>query len=332
MSEHMIINQTAIDAGKTFKAYQLEKPGVIRHTSMQYPVIGPDEVIVRLEGCGVCASSLPIWEGRSWFKYPVQPGCPGHEGYGIVEETGDQVTSFKKGDRVTGLFYQAFAEFDKAKESELVRIPTELTYMHLPGEPLGCAMNIIRRSNIQPHHTVAVVGAGFIGLLLIQLIKQAGAKVIAISKRKYSRDTAAQFGADEIVPFDHDAENAVASMTGNMLCDRVIETTGTQEGLNLATKLTCINGRLVIAGYHQDGLREVNMQEWNWKGLNVINAHEREPQKYVEGMQLAIDALASCTLDVAPLFTHYYSPDKLNEAFQAMHDRPDGFIKAIVLF
>jgi hypothetical protein len=54
---------------------------------------------------------------------------------------------------------------------------------------------------------------------------------------------------------------------------------------DLAGELCAERGRLVIAGYHQDGMRQVNVQLWNWRGIDVINAHERDPQAYVDGMR-----------------------------------------------
>src|SRR5687768_10330074 len=61
---------------------------------------GPHEVRVRLEGCGVCASNLPVWEGRPWFTYPLEPGAPGHEGWGYVDAVGTAVEVLSCGDRV----------------------------------------------------------------------------------------------------------------------------------------------------------------------------------------------------------------------------------------
>jgi threonine dehydrogenase-like Zn-dependent dehydrogenase len=89
-------------------------------------------------------------------------------------------------------------------------------------------------------------------------------------------------------------------------------------------------GRLVITGFHQDGPRQVNMFLWNWRGLDVINAHERDPQVYVEGIRLAVDAVADGTLDPAPLYTHTFPLDRLGDAMETMRTRPDGFLKALV--
>ena len=71
-------------------------------------------------------------------------------------------------------------------------------------------------------------------------------------------------------------------LTGGRFCDVVIEAVGKQWPLDLAAELAGERGRLIIAGYHQDGLRQVNMQLWNWRGLDVINAHQRDLHRNVQ--------------------------------------------------
>ncbi|MGI8546077.1 MAG: MDR/zinc-dependent alcohol dehydrogenase-like family protein [Gemmatimonadaceae bacterium] len=294
---------------------------------------GPGEVRIRLTGSGVCASNLPVWEGREWFKYPQAPGAPGHEGWGTVDAVGAGVNNVGVGDRVAALSYSAYAEHDIAKADAVVQLPPELADTPFPGEPLGCAMNIFRRSDIRPGQTVAVVGIGFLGALLTQLAKAAGARVIAISRRPFALEVARGAGADETIPMDdhYAIIERVNGLTGGERCDRVIEAVGLQWPLDLAGELTRERGRLIIAGYHQDGLRQVNMQMWNWRGLDVINAHERDPQVYVDGIRAAVDAVASGTLDPEPLYTHRFALDELGQALQATLDRPDGFLKALLL-
>jgi NADPH:quinone reductase len=75
----------------------------------------------------------------------------------------------------------------------------------------------------------------------------------------------------------------------------------------------------------------VNMQLWNWRGLDVINAHERDPGIALDGIRGAIDAVADGTLDLAPLYTHRFELAQLGEALETMRSRPDGFLKALVL-
>lgn len=288
-------------------------------TSVPQPRAG--EVRVRVEGCGICASSLPVWQGREWFQYPLDPGAPGHEGWGVVEDIGDNVDNVRAGDRIAFLSNRAFAEFDIAQSDSLVRLPAQLDGRVFPGEALGCAMNIFRRSDIQPGQTVAIIGAGFLGNLLVQLAKSAGARVIAMSRRESARALAKACGADETYAMHDIPQQAV---------ERVIECVGLQEALDVATKLIGERGRLVIAGYHQDGLRQINVQHWNWLGIDVVNAHERDPRNYVRGMQDAVDAVIAGRIDPWPLLTHTYALDELGRGLDDAINRPDGFVKGTV--
>jgi 2-desacetyl-2-hydroxyethyl bacteriochlorophyllide A dehydrogenase len=310
----------------------LTKPKTIILQHVTVPPVKPAEVKIKVQGCGICSSSLPLWEGREWFNYPCEPGSPGHEGYGIVEETGEEVKTVTPGDHVSFLSYHAYAEYDIATENNLVKLPPVLYDQPFPGEPLGCTMNVFNRAAISANDTVAIIGSGFLGSLLCQLVKHAGAKLIVISKRDYSLQMARKFGADETILLTSTWEvtSKVAAITNNDLCTRVIEATGKQEAIDIATEIIAEYGKIIIAGYHQDGLRQVNFQKWNWKGIDVINAHERDPQKYLTGMQAAIEAVTKGIITPQPLFTTLLSMDELNTGFELTNNRPEGFMKAIV--
>lgn len=296
------------------------------------PEPGAGEVLLRLEGSGVCASSLPVWEGRDWFSYPQEPGAPGHEGWGRVAAVGGGVEGFVEGDRVAGLTYRAHAEYDLAQADALVKLPESLEHVPVPGEPLGCAVNIFRRSRIEAGQTVAIVGIGFLGALLTQLAVHAGARVIAVSRRPFSLDFARRCGARHTVLMDDHWRilEEVKGLTGGRWCERVIEATGLEWPLNLAGEMTAERGRLVIAGYHQDGTRQVNVQLWNWRGLDVVNAHERDPRMYLQGMREAVALIEQGVLDPGPLYTHTLPLERLGEALELTRERPDGFMKALV--
>jgi threonine dehydrogenase-like Zn-dependent dehydrogenase len=319
--------------GAAMRAACLVAPGRIEVRETERPTIASREVLVRLEGSGVCHSNLALWEGRPWFQYPADAGAPGHEGWGWIEELGAEVKGLTVGQRVAALSYKAYADCDVASADAVVALPDSLAAIPFPGEPLGCAMNIFRRSEIVPGHTVAIVGIGFLGALLTRLASDAGARVIAISRRPFALEMARQLGAAHtIAPGDgHDVIGRVRTLTGGELADRVIEATGEQAPLDLAGELTRERGRLVIAGYHQDSARQVNMQLWNWRGLDVINAHERDPRIYMDGMRAAVEAVVAGLLDPAPLYTHRYPLDALASALDATRERPDGFMKALVM-
>jgi threonine dehydrogenase-like Zn-dependent dehydrogenase len=202
-----------------------------------------------------------------------------------------------------------------------------------PAEPFGCAMNIFRRSGIEAGRDVAVIGIGFLGAILVRLASDAGARVIAISRRPCSLDLAREMGASDTIPMDdhHGIIERVKTLTNGRLCDRVIEAVGKQWPLDLAAELTREGGRMIVAGYHQDGPRQVNMQLWNWRGFDVINAHERDRSVCLQGIREAIAAVETGRIDPGLLLTHRYPLDQLGEALDATRDRPQGFVKAMVM-
>jgi threonine dehydrogenase-like Zn-dependent dehydrogenase len=310
----------------------IESPRNIVIKDAELPEIGDSDVLVKLEGTGVCASNLPVWEGREWFKYPFEPGAPGHEGYGIVEAVGSNSDGLKKGDKVALLSYHAYAEYDKAPVTEVVKLPSSLQ-TPFPGEPAACAVNVVGRSDVIKGQTVLVIGAGFLGCLLTELLKNEGAKVIVVSRRDTSLEYAKKAGADQLIKFS-DYWSAVRQI--NELCPdgvpRVIEATGIQESIDLATEVIAIRGRLVIAGYHQDGQRKINMQQWNWKGIDVINAHERDPRAYIDGLEKAVELAERDLLRPARYITHYVSFNDINDAFRLLNTRPENFLKAVITY
>ena len=298
------------------------------------PRPAPEDLLVRLEGCGVCASNLAPWEGKPWFTYPMDAGAPGHEGWGIVEEVGIDVTEFVPGDRVGFLSSHAFARYDLAHQRAALKLPEQLNGWPFPAEPLGCAMNVFERSQIKKGDTVAVVGIGFLGAIVLRLAVTAGARVIAITRRRDGLEIAERYEAAVCIPMEDHGKiiEEVKQLTGDRFCDIVVEAAGKQWPLDLSTEITAERGKLIIAGYHQDGPRQVNMQLWNWRGLDVINAHERNPEIYLRGMKAALEAIIARRIDPDPLYTHRYSLDEIGEAFETAAGRPAGFLKALIIF
>ena len=275
----------------TMRAAVVCAPGRASCASVPVPEPGPGEVLVRVEGCGVCGSSLPLWAGREWFSYPLEPGAPGHEGWGRLED----------GRRVAALSYRAFAELDVAREDEVVELPPELDGVPFPGEALACAVNVVRRAAVEPGARVAVVGMGFLGTTVARLL---GRVTQCCEVRR-----------GEMPPGDFDV---------------VVECAGTQTALDTASRLVATRGRLVIGGFHQDGPRVVDLQSWNWRGIDVVNAHERDPAVVVDALREAVRLAAAGELDVAALVTHRFSLDDLGAAFDAATRRGHGFLKAVV--
>jgi threonine dehydrogenase-like Zn-dependent dehydrogenase len=294
------------------------------------------EVLVAVEGCGACGSTVPAWEGRPWFEYPLAPGSLGHEGWGHVEEIGEAVGGVAVGDRVAFLHEHAFAERVAVAGDRVVVLPRELDGIPFPGEALGCAWNAVRRSDLHAGQTVVVVGIGFLGAVMTAFASRAGCRVVAVSRRPFALDVAHAMGAAETVVLGHagatgdDALARVLDRTGG-LCDRVVEAVGVQSTLDLASSLCAEGGRLVIAGYHQDGRRSVDLQLWGWRGIDVVNAHERDPGVVLDGIRHAADAVATGMIDTGPLYTHRAPLEDIGAALDALVARPGGFLKALVV-
>ena len=319
--------------GDTMNAAVLTAPGTMTIVQAPVPEPGRGEVRVRLEGCGVCASNVEPWEGQPWSAFPAEPGGMGHEGWGVVDALGAGVSDVAVGDRVTTLAGRSFAQFDVVAADRLVVLPPSLPGP-FPGEPLGCAMNIFRRADIAPGQWVAIVGIGFLGAVLCRLADEVGAKVIAISRREESLALARRYGAVETIAMhDHHAIIAqVRALTDGCGAERVIEAVGKQWPLDLAGELVGEGGKLIVGGYHQDGPRQVSMQMWNWKGIDVINAHERDPAVQMRGLREGVEAVASGRVDLAALLTHRYPLERIGEALAATRDKPAGFVKAVIEF
>lgn len=296
------------------------------------PEPGEGEVLVEVQGCGLCASNLGPWEGIRGVGYPMDPGAPGHEVYGTIAGVGSGVGGLSVGDPVTVLSYRGFAEYDLARADAVVKVPPALAGKPVLGEPVACAVNVARRAGVREGDTVVVLGIGFLGALLLRLVRRARPeRILAVSRRREGLEMAERLGADEVLTYADDVVGRVGALTDGRMADAVIEVTGKQVPLDLAAELTRVRGRLIIAGYHQDAPRQINLQLWNWRGIDVVNAHERDPAIYTSGMEEAVRLMVADELSVEPLISHTYSLREINRAFDAASTRPKGFFKAVLV-
>lgn len=300
-------------------------------TERPKPSVGHNDVLIKVLACGVCASELHAWRtGEGGYN-----GVLGHEPVGTIEERGRNVEGFEVGDRVTGLMYGALAEYITADYRDLVKVPAELTDVEAIGEPLSCLFSAIERTPFKLGSRVAVIGLGFMGLGMLQLARLKGAgEIIAIDIRPESFDVAKRFGADvsltpeqvdddmKILEWDH-----MRTRTGIPL---VIEVTGSQKGLDLAADITGVHGTLSVVGFHQAATRCVNMEMWNWKGITVVNTHERRTPVHLECMKSALSMVERGTFKMKAMITHEFALDEAGIAYQTLQDKPQGFIKAVI--
>src|ERR671916_318563 len=310
---------------------QLIAPRTSEVVEAPTPDAGPGEVLVRVMASGVCASELHPWaDGR-----PEYPHRFGHEPMGVVVAVGPGVSRVCEGDRVTGLFNKAYAELCVAKETELLPVPDGVAEENALGEPLACLVNAQRRTPVELAARVALIGLGYMGLGMLQLLRLRGpSRIVAIDVREESREAAMALGADETYDPSQLPDDYKLTSFGDWESDRgfdvVVEGSGTQPGLTLAGELVRAHGVLSILGYHQGGPRQVDVGMWNWKAIDVVNAHVRRRADLMESMRIGLELTAKGLIDLGALVTHRYTLDEVDRAYSDLQQKPPGFIKAVV--
>jgi threonine dehydrogenase-like Zn-dependent dehydrogenase len=158
---------------------------------------------------------------------------------------------------------------------------------------------------------------------MVQLLAHSLARhVVAIDVREDARAAAIANGADE-------AREPSAALDLADEVEVVIEASGTAPGLDLATKLVRQHGILSILGFHV-GERRVDLETWNYKALDVVNAHVRDERLMRAGIETGVRLQAAGRIDAGELITHRFALDQVDDAFSALRDKPVGFVKSVV--
>ncbi|WP_375430691.1 zinc-binding dehydrogenase [uncultured Friedmanniella sp.] len=297
----------------------------------EVPTPARDELLVRVRACGVCASELSPWTGTVQVDYPARIG---HEVTGTVVGLGAEATDFAVGDRVgvwaTGAGY---AEYVTATQEHCrpmpASVPTDVGLL----EPIACASNAVELADVRLGDRVLVIGAGFMGLLVEQLVALRGvSQLIVADSRSDALALARTLGATDTVDVTQEPlEAAVHRLTGGRGVDLTFEVTGAQGALDVMGDVTQMSGTLVLVGYHQGEPRQVPLAQWNWMAFRLVNAHFRDPAVIMRGMSTGMALLATGQLDLGPLVTHRFGLDAINDAFAAAVAKPAGFVKAVVV-
>jgi threonine dehydrogenase-like Zn-dependent dehydrogenase len=171
---------------------------------------------------------------------------------------------------------------------------------------------------------------------MLQAVRMKGpAYIIGVDIRDEALEMARRFGADVTMKPEQVGERLKLTSWSQLGkgygVDVAIEASGTQAGLTLAGQMVREHGVLSILGYHQGGPRQVDMELWNWKALEVLNAHERRSGYQMDCMRRGLALLAAGKLQTAPLVTHRFGLDQVDDAFQALLTKPTGFVKAVIV-
>ncbi len=314
------------------KAAVLAGPQKMNVREVPVPALGEYDVLVKVSVCGLCISEVHKWlEGTGGID-----GVLGHEPVGIIEAMGRSVTGFRQGDRVTGLMFGGFAQYLRADSRLIVNVPEGVEDMEALGEPLSCLVTAVDKTPIKLGDPVALVGLGFMGLGAMQLARLKGAsEIIAIDVREDALETAKRFGADRTYRPDQVPEDLIITdwphMNTRTGVPVVFEVSGSAPGLTLGGNMTGVHGTLSVVGWHVGGNRSVNFDLWGWKGITIINAHERRNQMHIDATKAAMRLLANKRLNMKEMVTHTFSLQELDKAFDMLQKKPTGFIKGVVV-
>lgn len=281
------------------------------------PEPAPGEVLVRTKACGICATDLHILAG--WGYQPSLPFVMGHEPAGIVAAVGDGVTGLQPGDRVIpNIFYScgncrycrtnretlctqldgvlgvlkhrgAYAEYFTAPARQLFHLPESISFIDgaVIADAVVCAVHAVRRrAQVFAGDWVLVLGAGGVGLSVLQVARFSGAKVIATDIKGAKLEQARKMGACFALTSDStDFVARVREQTGGEGVDVVFDCHGSEQTLRNGIEALRSNGRLVIIGYTQETY-PISPQWISRRELEIIGSRSGGRQDTADAIQL----------------------------------------------
>jgi L-iditol 2-dehydrogenase len=304
----------------------------IRLEERPRPEIAAGELLMRVESSGVCGSDV-----MEWYRKPRAPQVLGHEVSGVVEQVGEGVSAFARGDRIVTTHHVPCNDchycrrdlhnvcesmhrttFDPGGFSEFVRLPSvnvERGTFTLPDhvgfdaatfvEPLACVLRGQRSVGVTAGDTVLVIGAGISGILQIQAARaQGAARVFAVDTQPARLDMARRYGADETWPAEDISADCLRDANEGRLADRVLVCTGARPALEGALALIDHGGSLLVFAPLIPGeTLELDVNDLWKRGVSIVHSYAGPPAD----MRLALDWIAAARIDVDSMITHRLS-------------------------
>jgi threonine dehydrogenase-like Zn-dependent dehydrogenase len=288
----------------------------------------PDELQVRTLANGICMFEVSLFTGAEPTGFPREVG---HEGIGVVEKVGKRVQRIQPGDVVTCGKWRTLQNVPAWSAHRIPRLPPD------PGtflvEPANCVVIAVRSYDIVPGDRVLVLGAGYMGLLNVQLLGRCPlSELIVVDVKPHNLELAKRFGATEVLNAATEEGKARLQALESERLDLVVEAAGAAATLSQATKLVRAGGKLGIFAWHHEP-RAVDLSTWHMQGIRVMNcAPNIGRDRNEETWERAIRLLECGTFDMAPLITHRDSAANVQEAMELAAERPPVYIKGILTF
>ena len=340
------------------KALIYTKPYTFEYSDFPDPAAGDDDVLIRIRACGICGSDVHGFTGKTGRRIP--PLIMGHEAAGIVERLGKNVSDFKKGDRVcfdstvycnkceacrAGLFnrcderqvlgvsvpafkrHGAFAEFVAVPWWIVSKIPEQLSFVNAALlEPASIGTHAANRAPISNNDTVVVIGAGTIGLFILQGAKLRGAaKVIAVDINEYRLDLAKKIGADRLInPLESDLSEAILQETEGKGANVTLEAVGYAKTFADAVSITRMGGHIVAVG-NLEKKAEFDLQQLVAKEHTFIGSYASSGE-----FRDCIELVASGKINVEPLISDVLPLEQGPDAFDRLLKAEENLLKIVL--
>ena len=320
----------------------LNGPRELEIADKEIPAVKDDLILIKVECCGFCGTDYLIYSGQYPARFPYSPG---HEYVGIITALGKTSKDFKVGDRVTvdpnfycgSCFYCRKGEVNlcenqknKVKSNggfaEYVAVPATMVYKIPRGisaeeavftETISCCLHAADKSEIRHGENVFILGAGTVGLVILQLVKGVAGKVMLSEPVEFKREIASGLGADLVIdPFSEDVVSRIRKETNGYGVDRVIDCSGKADALRSGVKTLRRGGTLILSALYPSevefGIRplETIKNEVTIKGVFL------NPFTY----ERSIEILANHRLKLKPLITQKYKLEEVSKAYETFSE------------
>jgi L-iditol 2-dehydrogenase len=340
------------------KALVYREPYCFEYSDFPDPSVGDDDVLIRVKACGICGSDVHGCTGKTGRRLP--PLIMGHEAAGIIEDVGKNVNGFEKGDRVCfdstvycntcdacrqGRFnrcvkrqvlgvsvpefkrHGAFAEYVAVPSWIVSKIPDRLSFVHASLlEPASIGTHAANRAPISNNDTVLVIGAGTIGLFILQACTLRGAaRVLAADINEFRLGVAKELGADGLInPQKSDLKEVVLKETQDRGVDVALEAVGYAKTFADAVSVTSTGGHIVAVGNLEKkaefDLQQLVAREHTFAGSYASSGEFRD----------CIDLVASGQINVEPLISDVLPLEDGPRAFERLLKAEEDLLKIVL--
>lgn len=311
----------------------------LEYRTVELPDIEANEVLVEMEACGVCGWDTLAYAGR-FGEFHAYPFRAGHEGVGRIVSAGSLVHDLRKGQRVVchelpidergGGLMARHAVRPRQKVS-VIPEASAIPHTRWIVEPVACVVNGIMYAGIAPGSSVALVGSGYMGLLLLQLLRRTLAGRVAVFEPDSSRlDLARGFGSAR-GGWDFVAPGSGEPGAFGRSFDVVIETAGSQASLELAFALAkpfAIIENFAWHHHHQD----FDLNAWHTRGWRILNVQPQMNPAFDALFPAGISLMEAGAVTNEGLVTHEAPFERAEEVYTASLDRTGGYIKGVIDF